>query len=125
MERPGGGTTMIVDPLLTTGKAATYRSTSSRTFEDWRLRGGGPVYRKVGRRLVRYHAADLGRFVEDIARINTGGGKPVPSAQRTAPLMTSNETMNGRLGSGPVDQSQKMTVAARAMADKKTVGHLS
>jgi len=30
-----------------------------------------------------------------------------------------------RLGSGPVDQSQKMTVAARAMADKKTVGHLS
>ena len=30
-----------------------------------------------------------------------------------------------RLGSGLVDQSQKMTVAARAMADKKTVGHLS
>jgi hypothetical protein len=29
------------------------------------------------------------------------------------------------LGSGLVDQSQKMTVAARAMADKKTVGHLS
>jgi len=30
-----------------------------------------------------------------------------------------------RLGSGPVDQSQKMTVAARAMAEKKAVGHLS
>ena len=29
------------------------------------------------------------------------------------------------LGSGLVDQSQKMTVAARAMADKKTAGHLS
>jgi len=29
------------------------------------------------------------------------------------------------LGSGLGDQSQKMTVAARAMADKKTVGHLS
>jgi len=29
------------------------------------------------------------------------------------------------LGSGPVDQSQKMTVAARAMAEKKAVGHLS
>ena len=31
----------------------------------------------------------------------------------------------GILGSGLVDQSQKMTVAARTMADKKTVGHLS
>jgi len=30
-----------------------------------------------------------------------------------------------KLGSGLVDQSQKMTVAARAMADKKAVGHLS
>ncbi|BAK67391.1 hypothetical protein SLG_27160 [Sphingobium sp. SYK-6] len=29
------------------------------------------------------------------------------------------------LGSGPVDQSQKNTVAARAMAEKKAVGHLS
>jgi hypothetical protein len=29
------------------------------------------------------------------------------------------------LGSGLVDQSQKMTVAARAMAEKKTVGHRS
>ena len=29
------------------------------------------------------------------------------------------------LGSGLVDQSQKMTVAARAMAERKTVGHRS
>jgi len=29
------------------------------------------------------------------------------------------------LGSGLIDQSQKMTVAARAMAEKKTVGHRS
>jgi hypothetical protein len=29
------------------------------------------------------------------------------------------------LGSGLVDQSQKMTVAASAMAEKKTVGHRS
>jgi len=32
---------------------------------------------------------------------------------------------DGGLGSGLVDQSQKMTAAARAMAEKKTVGHLS
>ena len=29
------------------------------------------------------------------------------------------------LGSGLIDQSQKMTVAARAMADRKVIGHLS
>lgn len=31
----------------------------------------------------------------------------------------------GVLGSGRVDQSQKMTVAARAIAERKTIGHLS
>ncbi len=36
-----------------------------------------------------------------------------------------NQALFSLLGSGLVDQSQKMTVAARAMADKKTVGHLS
>src|SRR5690606_13210477 len=29
------------------------------------------------------------------------------------------------LGSGLIDQSQKMTVAARAMAERKAIGHLS
>jgi hypothetical protein len=32
---------------------------------------------------------------------------------------------NGFLGSGLVDHSQKMTVAARATVEKKTVGHRS
>ena len=29
------------------------------------------------------------------------------------------------LGSGLIDQSQKITVAARGMAEKKAIGHLS
>jgi excisionase family DNA binding protein len=66
----------MTERLLTTSEAATYLGTSPRTLEDWRLKGGGPVYRKVGRRLVRYQAADLARFVEDGARTNTGGGTP-------------------------------------------------
>ena len=65
----------MTPPLLTTSQAATYLSTSPRTLEDWRLRGGGPVYSKVGRRLVRYRAEDLERFVEDGALTNTGGGR--------------------------------------------------
>ena len=35
------------------------------------------------------------------------------------------EDRDRELGSGLVDQSQKMTVAARATAEKKTVGHRS
>jgi hypothetical protein len=44
-------------------------------MEDWRLRGGGPTFRKLGRRMVRYDPADLRAFVEGSARVNTGGGQ--------------------------------------------------
>ena len=44
------------------------------------------------------------------------GGRPFRSFNRKA---------SHYLGSGLVDQSQKMTVAARAMAERKTVGHRS
>lgn len=64
------------EPLLTTSEAAAYLGTSPRTLEDWRLTGGGPVFRKVGRRLVRYCRSDLACFVEEGARINTAGGVP-------------------------------------------------
>jgi hypothetical protein len=66
----------MAEPLLTTLQAAAFLGTSPRTLEDWRLRGGGPTYRKLGRRLVRYSAADLASFLEAGARINTGGGTP-------------------------------------------------
>lgn len=62
--------------LLTTGEAAERLGTSRRTLEDWRLRGDGPVYRKLGRRMVRYCPADLDNFIASGARINTGGGTP-------------------------------------------------
>ncbi len=67
---------MTIETLLTTIEAAALLGTSPRTLEDWRLRGGGPIYRKVGRRLVRYSPTDLERFTAEGARINTGGGKP-------------------------------------------------
>lgn len=73
LAREGG---RMPESLLTTAEAATILGTSPRTLEDWRFRGGGPVYRKVGRRLVRYSAADLERFLADGARTNTGGGSP-------------------------------------------------
>jgi excisionase family DNA binding protein len=62
----------MLDRLLTTAEAAERLGTSARTLEDWRQRGGGPLFRKVGRRLVRYAPADLEAFTMNGARSNTG-----------------------------------------------------
>lgn len=64
------------EQMLTTSEAAALLNTSPRTLEDWRLRGGGPVYCKVGRRLVRYPLSDLRAFLSAGARNNTAGGLP-------------------------------------------------
>jgi len=61
----------VVPILMTTAEAAAFLSVSCRTLEDWRLRGGGPRFRKMGR-LVRYHTADLIAFVDQDIRVNTG-----------------------------------------------------
>lgn len=62
--------------LLTGAEAAGWLGVSIRTLEDWRLRGGGPIYHKLGKRLVRYSPDDLDAFVAEGARTNTGGGVP-------------------------------------------------
>jgi len=52
--------------------------------------------------------------------------EPLKKWQLSAPEWVAFESSSAPLlGSGLVDQSQKMTVAARAMAEKKAVGHLS
>lgn len=62
--------------MLTTMQAAWWLGVSPRTLEDWRFRGGGPKFRKVGKRLVRYFEGDLEAFSEQCTMINTGGGRP-------------------------------------------------
>ena len=62
----------MADSLLTTVQAAEWLGTSRRTLEDWRLRGGGPVFRKLGRRLVRYAPADLEAFASKGLRLPDG-----------------------------------------------------
>lgn len=48
--------------LLSTREAALYLALSPRTLEKWRTRGTGPVYARVGRRVV-YRREDLDDFV--------------------------------------------------------------
>ena len=44
--------------LLTEQQAAQFLSVGDKCLQAWRVRGGGPVFLKVGR-LVRYTQSDL------------------------------------------------------------------
>lgn len=44
--------------------AAHYLDTSASTLADWRFKGKGPTFRRVGQRMVRYCKADLDAFME-------------------------------------------------------------
>lgn len=64
----------MLERLLTTDEAATFLSTTKRTLEAWRYGGGGPVFVKLGGKMVRYRPQDLEAFVSVGERTNTGGG---------------------------------------------------
>lgn len=51
------------DQLLTEQQAAKRLNISVRTLQAWRVRGGGPVYIKMGRS-VRYRLNDLMEWVD-------------------------------------------------------------
>lgn len=56
--------------MLTTEKAAAYLGLAVATLEAWRVRGGGPVFRKLGR-AVRYRQEDLETFLNARSRTST------------------------------------------------------
>lgn len=56
--------------LLGEKDAADRLGLSPRTLQAWRVSGGGPVYRKVGRRVL-YAVPDLATFVDAGARSHT------------------------------------------------------
>ena len=59
-----------ISRLLNTHEAATYCGSSASTFEKLRLTGGGPVYSKIGRRVV-YRLADLDAWLDARRRTST------------------------------------------------------
>ncbi|NEX22166.1 helix-turn-helix domain-containing protein [Thiorhodococcus mannitoliphagus] len=56
--------------LLTEREAATELSLSIRTLQQWRVRGVGPSFLKLGR-AVRYDADTLEAWLADQSRTNT------------------------------------------------------
>jgi len=57
--------------FLSTKEAARLLTLSHRTLEDWRLRGDGPPFVKLGGS-VKYAREDLETFVSGCRRSNTG-----------------------------------------------------
>ena len=63
--------------LLPEREAAQFLSVGSKCLQAWRVKGGGPVFLKVGR-LVRYTQADLEEWLETRRRqstSDTGAGR--------------------------------------------------
>lgn len=56
--------------LIDTPQAAEYLGIKPSTLEIWRVRGTGPIYKKIGR-LVRYSADDLDAYLEAQTRSST------------------------------------------------------
>lgn len=62
-----------MDPLLTSQQVADLLAVELRTVEDWRARGVGPRFVRVGRRMVRYRPADVESYV--------AGGQPTSAGE--------------------------------------------
>lgn len=56
---------------MSEGEAAENLGLSARTLQNYRVRGGGPTYIKLGLRAVRYRLRDLDEFIETHVRNNT------------------------------------------------------
>jgi hypothetical protein len=50
--------------LVDETEAAAILKTAVRTLRNWRALRQGPRYRKIGKRMVRYHRADLAAFID-------------------------------------------------------------
>lgn len=63
----------LVGDLVDENEAAAILGARVQTLRNWRWRGEGPRFHKIGQRLVRYHRADLAAF----AILDCNGGEPV------------------------------------------------
>ena len=59
------------DQLITERDAADYLCYSVRALQNWRVRGGGPLFIKVSGRSVRYTRRDLKSWIDAKRVANT------------------------------------------------------
>jgi predicted DNA-binding transcriptional regulator AlpA len=53
-----------LDRLITERDAADFLGYTMRALQNWRVRGGGPVFVKVSNRSIRYRRRDLVAWIE-------------------------------------------------------------
>ena len=71
---------MSDSPLLSTVEAAAVLRLSKRTLEDFRTKGTGPTYRRLGKKIY-YRPEDLNAWIDDRAFTSTS---EYPAAQAAA-----------------------------------------
>lgn len=64
LHSPAVNSTANLADLLDENEAAASLRIAVQTLRNWRWKGEGPRYVKVGVRLVRYRRGDLAAFVE-------------------------------------------------------------
>ena len=57
-------TLLASQEFLTEKQAADYLYISVRTLQNWRLRGGGPIFKRLGARCVRYQITDIEKWIK-------------------------------------------------------------
>jgi predicted DNA-binding transcriptional regulator AlpA len=67
------------DRLMLEREAAALLGYSPRALQNWRLRGGGPVFVKVSGRSIRYQNSDLMAWIAAKRRARTADPVPPPS----------------------------------------------
>ncbi len=82
----GGRGEAATDPLneermLSERDAAAFLGFGERALQNWRLRGGGPLFVKVSARAVRYRLCDLRRWSAERLRASTSE-QPGATSQR-------------------------------------------
>lgn len=60
-----------LDRLINEHEAADFVGFSVRALQNWRLRGGGPVFVKISARAVRYRKRDLIAWAEAHTQTST------------------------------------------------------
>lgn len=65
-----------LDRLLNERDAADFLGYSMRSLQNWRVRGGGPVFVKVSSRSVRYRRRDLIAWADSKIAASTSETNP-------------------------------------------------
>ncbi len=64
-----------LDRLMNENEAAEFLSYSVRALQNWRVRGGGPLYVKVSARSIRYRRRELIAWTEGRLAANSSAHK--------------------------------------------------